>query len=175
LRRLYQRTWKAAFSLVVAEPAAPIAGRVIDARSGATVAGAEITILGQPGSVKTDDEGRFQWPLAPLPPIDVIVVLRDGRVARPIRLTALEDTQQLTLTIDATISQAVTVLGVAPTIDASPAASTTLLTSRYLDLRRSQTLGQAIDVIPGVSTIAEGQSAVPAIRGDGARPDADPR
>jgi len=149
----------------VAEPAAPIAGRVIDARSGATVAGAEITIVGQPGSVKTDDEGRFQWPLAPLPPIDVIVVLRDGRVARPIRLTALEDTQQLTLTIDATISQAVTVLGVAPTIDASPAASTTLLTSRYLDLRRSQTLGQAIDVIPGVSTIAEGQSAVPAIRG----------
>jgi len=154
-----------AFSLVVAEPAAPIAGRVIDARSGATVAGAEITIVGQPGSVKTDDEGRFQWPLAPLPPIDVIVVLRDGRVARPIRLTALEDTQQLTLTIDATISQAVTVLGVAPTIDASPAASTTLLTSRYLDLRRSQTLGQAIAVIPGVSTIAEGQSAVPAIRG----------
>ena len=152
-------------SLLAAEGVTPVSGRVVDARTGAAVAAAEITIVGQPGSVKTDDAGRFQWPIAPLPPIDVIVVLRDGRVARPIRVDALEDAEQLTLTIDATISQVVTVLGVAPTVDASPAASTTLLTSRDLDLRHSQTLSQAIDVVPGVSTIAEGQSAVPAIRG----------
>ena len=67
--------------------------------------------------------------------------------------------------IDATISESVTVLGVAPTIDASPAASTTLLTSRDLELRHPQTLSQALDVVPGVSTISEGQAAVPAIRG----------
>ena len=155
----------AALSLVVGEPVAQVAGRVVDARTGASVAGAEITIVGQPGSVKTDAAGRFQWEIAPLPPIDVIVVLRDGRVSRPIRVTALAGGTDLILTIDATISQAVTVLGVAPTVDASPAASTTLLTSRDLDLRHSQTLSQAIDVVPGVSAIAEGQSAVPAIRG----------
>jgi len=46
-----------------AEPAAPIAGRVIDARSGATVAGAEITIVGQLDrsrpTTKDDFSGRL--------------------------------------------------------------------------------------------------------------------
>ena len=157
----------AAFSLAVAEPATPVAGRIVDARTGTAVAGAEITVVGQPGSVKTDDAGRFQWPIAPLPPIEVVVLLRDGRVARPIRLVTLEGGKDLTLTIDAAVSQVVTVLGVVPTVEAPPAASTTLLTSRDLDLRRSQTLSQAIDVVPGVSAIAEGQSAVPVIRGLG--------
>ena len=57
------------------------------------------------------------------------------------------------------------VTGAAPTIDVSPAASTTLLTSRDLEMRHPSTLSQALDVVPGVSAISEGQAAVPAIRG----------
>ncbi len=71
----------------------------------------------------------FHWPVAPPLPIDVIAVLADGRVAGPIRVTAFGASETLTLAVDAAVSESVTVLGAAPTIDASPAASTTLLTS----------------------------------------------
>lgn len=152
-------------AFVTSEPAAPVDGRVVDARSGAPVAGAEITIVGRRGVVRTDGAGRFRWPVAPLLPADVIAVLADGRVARPIRITAIVPALELTLSIDATESQFVTVLGVAPSIDASPAASTTLLTTGDLEMRHAQTLSQALDVVPGVGTISEGQAAVPAIRG----------
>jgi outer membrane receptor protein involved in Fe transport len=155
----------ATLALVAAEPEGAVRGRVINQLTGLPVAGAEITIAGERGSVRTDDAGRFQWPLSPRPPVDIIVMLRDGRVARPIRLTAFESAKELTLSVDVTMSQVVAVLGAAPSVDVSPAASTTLLTSRDVDLRQPQSLSQAIDVVPGVSTIGEGQSAVPAIRG----------
>ena len=129
------------------------------------IAGAEITIVGRSGSVRTTATGHFHWPVAPPLPIDVIAVLADGRVAGPIRVTALGASETLTLAVDATVSESVTVLGAAPTIDASPGASTSLLTSTDLELRHAQTLSQALDVVPGVSTISEGQAAVPAIRG----------
>ena len=158
-----------AFLLVLAfalpETAAPVDGRVVDARSGAPVAGAEITIVGRRGAVTTDGAGRFRWAIAPLLPADVIAVLADGRVARPIRITAIVPAQELTLSIDAMGSQLVTVVGVAPSIDASPAASTTRLTTADLEMRRAQTVSQALEVVPGVGTISEGQAAVPAIRG----------
>ena len=155
----------AVLSLALSGPATPVGGRVVDARSGTPVAGVEITIVGQRRSVRTDKAGRFMWPITPLLPIEVIAVLPDGRVARPIRLTTLDAGRELTLAIDAAVSQFVTVPGAAPAIDASPAASTTLLTSRDLELRHAQTLSQTLDVVPGVSAISEGQSAVPAIRG----------
>src|SRR5688572_15377907 len=149
----------------MSQPAVPIDGRVVDARSGAPVAGAEITIAGSRGAVTTDADGRFRWAVAPRLPADVIAVLADGRVARPIRLTAIAPAVELTLSIHAAESQFVTVLGVAPSTDASPAASRTLLTAGDLEMRHAQTLSQALDVVPGVSTISEGQAAVPAIRG----------
>ncbi len=145
--------------------APPIDGRLVDARSGAPIAGAEITIVGRSGSVRTDALGRFHWPAAPALPIDVIAVLPDGRVAGPIRVTTLGTSETLTLTVDAAVSETVTVLGAAPTLDAAPGASTSLLTRSDLELRHVQTLSQAVDVVPGVSAISEGQAAVPAIRG----------
>src|SRR5918993_2659468 len=152
-------------AFVMSERAAPVAGRVVDGSSGTPVAGAEITIVGRRGAVRTDRDGRFRWTMAPPLPADVIAVLADGRVARPIRVTAIDPAQELTLSIDPAASQVVTVLGVAPSIDASPAASRTLLTASDLEMRRGQTLSQALDVVPGVGLISEGQAAVPAIRG----------
>ena len=58
--------------------APPIDGRLVDARGGAPVAGAEITIVGRSGSVRTDALGRFQWPAIPPLPIDVIAVWEGG-------------------------------------------------------------------------------------------------
>ena len=153
------------FSIAMSQPSTPVDGRLVDARSGMPIAGAEITIVGQRGSVRTDDAGRFRWPLAPRTPLVVIAVLPDGRVARPIRLSTVDVTRELTLAVDAALSESVVVTGSAPTIDASPAASTTLLTTRDLEMRHPPTLSQALDVVPGVSAISEGQAAVPAIRG----------
>ena len=63
------------------------------------------------------------------------------------------------------LGESVVVSGAAPTIDTSPAAATTLLTSRDVEMRHPATLSQALDVVAGVSAISEGQAAVPAIRG----------
>ncbi len=155
----------AVLSLVLPGTATPVDGRVLDARTGAPIVGAEIAIVGQHGSVRSGEAGRFRWPVAPQMPVDVIVVLPDGRVARPIRLTALDTTKQLTLIVDAVVTELIAVTGAAPTIDAAPGAATTLITGAELQLRHPPTLSQALDTVPGVSSIAEGQAAVPAIRG----------
>lgn len=152
-------------SLAALGSATPIDGRLVDARSGAPIAGAEITIVGQRGSVTTDDDGRFRWPITPTMPAVVIAVLSDGRVARPIRLTGVDLAQMVTLAIDPTVSESVVVVGAAPTIDISPGASATLLTSRDFEMRHPPTLSQALEAVPGISAISEGQGAVPVIRG----------
>ena len=151
--------------LVVPGIATPVDGRVLDARTGAPIIGAEIVIVGQRGFVRSDDAGRFRWPAVPQMPVEVIVVLPDGRVARPIRLTAIDVTKELTLTLDAIVTELVAVTGAAPTIDSSPGAATTLMTAADLRMRHPLTLSQALEAVPGVSLISEGQSAVPAVRG----------
>jgi hypothetical protein len=81
---------------------------VVEARSGAPVAGAEITIVGSRGAVRTDGAGRFQWPIAPLLPGDVIAVLADGRVARPIRITTIAGKESLNLRVEGSIPSRLT-------------------------------------------------------------------
>ncbi len=137
----------------------------MDARTGSAIAGANITIVGQRGSVRTDDAGRFRWPIAPLLPATLVAILPDGRATQPVRLTEIDGLQPLTVTVDTALTELVVVLGAAPGIDAPPAASTTLLTARDLELRHPPTLTQALDGVPGVSAVSEGQGAVPAIRG----------
>ncbi|HET7218596.1 MAG TPA: TonB-dependent receptor, partial [Vicinamibacterales bacterium] len=152
-------------SFVVATQADAIDGRLVDARDGTPIAGAAITIAGQRGSVRTDAEGRFHWPMAPLMPAVVVVELPDGRIARPIALATVDASRELTLPVDAALTESVVVIGSAPAIDAAPAAATSAITARDLEMRHPPTLTQALDVVPGVSAVSESQAAVPAIRG----------
>lgn len=152
-------------SLALSAADAGVSGRAVDARRHVPIQGAEITVVGQRGSVITDKDGRFRWPLAPVLPAEIIVVLRDGHVARPVRIATIDAGRELILAIDAATTQFVTVPGIAPSIDAAPAASTTRLGARELEMRHAPTLSQAIEGIPGVGSISEGQAAVPAIRG----------
>ena len=153
---------------LTASPAAAWGGVVIDARSRAPIVGAVVTVVGYRGAERTDATGHFRW-TAPPPsaPVTIIVILPDGRVARPIRLQTLDPIGDLVLVAEATITETVTIAGVAPTIDSSPGASTTLLPGTDLDLRTPSTLSQALENVPGVSFISEGQGAVPTIRGLG--------
>jgi chaperonin GroEL len=67
--------------------------------------------------------------------------------------------------VDAVVTEVVTVTGAALTIDAAPGASTTLMSATDLQLRHPWTLAEALETVPGVGTISEGQAAVPTVRG----------
>lgn len=154
--------------ILLASPVSALAleGRVIDKRSGTAVANAEVTILGLTGSVKTDADGRFSWKPDPKTPFVLLVILPDGKVARPVEVSTLEAVGVLTVIIEATVTEEVTVAaGVAPGIEAAPGAAMTMVTARDLFIRAPANLMQAIENVPGVSQVSEGQAAVPAVRG----------
>lgn len=146
--------------------AVPFDGRLVDARTGAPVAGAEVTIVGLTGSARSDADGRFTWRPDPRPPFTVLVVLADGRVAKPIYVETADWSAVLTLVVESAVTEEVTVVaGVAPSIDSSPGAGMTLVTGREIQLRSPNNLVQALENVPGVSRTSEGQAAVPTVRG----------
>jgi hemoglobin/transferrin/lactoferrin receptor protein len=162
------RTRIAAFTflgLMMAAPVWALGGRVIDGRSRAPIANAEVTVVGQRGSARTGADGTFQWPLPPVSPMVIVLILPDGRVARPIQLHGVEDVDDVTLVAEAALSEAVEISGTAALVDVSPGASTSLVTAGDVQLRHPATLGQLLENVAGVSAISEGQSATPAIRG----------
>ena len=125
-----------------------------------------MAIVGQRGAVTTDTAGRFRWQTVPSLPADFIVTLPGGQVVPLVRLSELDPAVAITLRVDrSAVSETLSVVGAAPTIDVPPGAATTLLTAADLALRHPATLSQALDVVAGVSAISEGQAAVPAIRG----------
>ena len=157
-----------AFALLAWSSAAPVrafTGLVIDARDNTPVANAEVTVVGQRGSVRTAADGSFRWPLgAPLPLI-FVVILQNGIVCRPIHVTAFSEASRVTLIVEPAMAASMEVTGAAPAIDVAPGASTSLVTAADVTLRHPSTLGGVLENIPGVSLISEGQSATPAIRG----------
>jgi len=150
-------------SLSAAQAREPFSGRVIDEKTKAAVAGAIVTIGGVPGSVKTDTEGRFTFEPSPAPPFQIIVVLASGHVARPVLVTDIGT--PATIPVNALADESVTVVGAAPSIDASPGAATTLLSSLQIASRSPENLMQALETVPGISQVSEGHASVPAIRG----------
>ena len=149
----------------VASSAEALDGKLVD-KSGAPVVGATISVVGLAGSATTDSEGRFSWKPDPQPPFTIIVILNGGRVAKPVVIEKIETGTMLSLTIDAAISEELTVAaGVAPSIETTPGNATTLVSSRDIGLRMPANLLQAIEQVPGVSQVSEGHAAVPAVRG----------
>ncbi len=152
------------FVLAAAAPALATEGRVTDKRTGAPVVGAEVTVVGLPGSFRTGAKGEFSIKPDPKPPFVILVVLADGRVAKPIEI--LKASARLDLTIEAAVSEEVTVAaGVAPSIEATRGAAMTMLSRNDLSQRGVANLVHALENVPGVNQVAEGQAAVPAVRG----------
>jgi hemoglobin/transferrin/lactoferrin receptor protein len=117
-----------------------------------------------PGTAKTDADGRFTWPAAPAPPVQIIVVLPGGQVARPVEISAYT-ADGVTVPVDALADESVTVIGAAPSISAAPASATTLLSATQISRRTPENLMQALETVPGVNAVSEGHASVPAIRG----------
>lgn len=153
-------------SVVSAEAASAFKGLLIHKDDRTPIAGAEVMIVGLTGSVKTDADGRFTWNPNPAPPFEVLVILPGGRVTRPTLVTTHDWSAVLTIEIEALLNEAVTVTaGVAPSIDAAAGAGMTMLTARDIAMRSPANLNQALENVPGVNQVSEGQAAVPAVRG----------
>ena len=152
--------------LAATAPVFALEGRVIDKATGNPIAGAEVSILGRPGTTLTDAEGRFVWLPDPTPPFEVLVVLRGERYTKPVLIDALPEEGPLDVSVEALVSEAVTVTaGAAPDIQTTPGNGATLLTRADLDIRQPVNLMQALENVPGVSQVSEGHASVPAVRG----------
>ncbi|MGH3117386.1 MAG: carboxypeptidase-like regulatory domain-containing protein, partial [Gaiellales bacterium] len=141
-------------TLLLLAPAHAIAleGRVVDDRSGAPIANAEVSILGLTGVVRTDKEGRFVWTPDPVPPFEVLVVLPGGRVLKPVLIEWVDGSSPLEVRVAPLVEESVTVSGSAPGIEATPASGTAMLSHRELELRQPTSLVQALENVAGVST-----------------------
>ncbi len=149
--------------LAIATSAAAFEGRIVDMR-GQPIAGAEVTILGRTGESRTDSDGRFRWTPDPPPPFEVLVVAPGGVYMKPVLVERLPS-GVLELTVSPLVNEFVTVSGSAASIEAAPAAGTATLTSTEIQSRTPANLVQALENVPGVNQVSEGQAAVPAVRG----------
>lgn len=141
-------------------------GTVVDARTRAPIAGAEVTVVGVRGTERTDPGGHFAWPsLQAGALVTVVVILPDGRVARPVHLRIPDAAGATVLAPEPAVAESVTIHGVAPTIDRSDGAATIFLPGPDVRLRAPSTLVEALENVPGVGGISEGRGVVPAIRG----------
>jgi outer membrane receptor protein involved in Fe transport len=145
-------------------PAFALDGKLV--RNGQPVADAEVSILGESGVARSRADGTFHLPGSPRPPFEVLVTLPGGIQARPIITTALPDSGSLLLEVQVEFEESVTVTaGSASHISSTPAAGTTLVSSRDLQVRAPAILAQALENVAGVSVVSEGHAAVPAVRG----------
>lgn len=161
------RLWLVALLVVClhAVPALAMEGKVVHRDTGMAIANAEVSILGRPGVVQTDSDGDFVWKPDPAPPFEILVIMPGGRYMKPVLVEKLPSDGPLVLEVAPLIEEAVTVAGSAPRIDTAPAAGTTLLTSREIQVRQPANLTDLLENVAGVSTVSEGHAAVPAVRG----------
>ena len=140
-------------------------GRVVLKEGARPAVDAEVSVLGRPGHVLTDGDGRFRLVPSPRAPFEVLVVLPGGRYTRPVRFETLPE-GTLTVEVEAILEESVTVTaGSAPSIEGTPASGITLLQARELEGRLPVNLAQALENVAGTSTVSEGQAAAPAVRG----------
>ena len=141
-------------------------GRVIDERTGKPIPNAEVTILGRPGVVYTDADGRFNWKPDPAPPFEVLVILPGERFTKPVLIEQMPASGPIEVRISPLVDETVTVTaGAAPDIEATLGSSTSLLRAQEIINRQPANLTQALEGLAGVSSVSEGQAAVPAVRG----------
>jgi len=129
---------------------------------GKAVAGAQISVVQQSGSARTDAEGNFSFVPDPQLPATLIVVGSRGEIFPPIYLQELAPE----LRIEPAYRETVTVTtGVAPNIEGTPAAAPVVVGSEEIEQRKPSHVVEAIATTPGISIRGEGPPAVPVVRG----------
>ena len=126
------------------------------------MAGAQISIVQQSGSARTEADGTFTITPDPRLPATLIVVGSRGEIFPPIYLQSFA----AELRIEPAYRETVTVTtGVAPNIEGTPAAAPVVVGSEEIEQRKPAHVAEAIATTPGVSIRGEGPPAVPVVRG----------
>lgn len=155
----------AGLALLAASPAAASEGQLIHKQTRQPVAGASVAIAGVAGIARTGADGRFTWPSPPRPPLVVIVLLPDGRLAKSVHIDAVPALSPLVIEVEPATEDVVVIAGAPPGVDAPPGVAATVMSWREISRRLPANLMQAMENVAGVSAVAEGQGAVPAVRG----------
>lgn len=135
--------------------------RLVDS-AGKPVAGAQVSVVGQSGAVRTGSDGRFTITPDPRFPALLLVIAGDGIIYPPVRLESAADEIRL----DDAFRETITVTsGVAPNIEAPPAAAPVVIGLEELEQRKPAHLVEALASTPGVVVRGEGPPAVPVVRG----------
>ena len=134
---------------------------------GRPAADSHVSVPGLAGSARTDARGRFSFAGGSVP-FTVIVVGPRGEIYPAVTVTALPASGPLTIQLEPGLRESVTVSsGVAPNIEAPPAAATSVIGREELEERRPEHLVEALARTPGVQIRGEGPPAVPVVRGLG--------
>src|SRR5262245_22265758 len=158
--------WAFVSNLLGAASGEAFEARVVHKASGDPVSGAEVSVLTTNITQITSHDGRFTWEPTPVVPFEVLVVLPGGRYMRPFTVTAIPADGPVVIEIEPIAEESVIVTaGAAPTIEATPANGTTIVPKADIESRQPFNLTQAVENVAGVSSVSEGQAAVPAIRG----------
>lgn len=126
------------------------------------MAGAQISVVQQSGSSRTDAEGRFTIAPDPRLPATLIIIGSRGEIYPPIYLERaagelrIEPAYRETLTVST---------GAAPNIEGTPAAAPGVVGAEEIEQRKPAHVVEAIATTPGVSIRGEGAAAVPVVRG----------
>ena len=135
---------------------------------GSPAAGYRVSVVGQSISATTNAEGRFRIVPTPATPFRLVTSGPAGEVSPPIEVDTLPASGPLELTIPSAFKDSITVAaGVAPNIEAPPAAATVVLGQENLEQRRPARLAEALEGVAGISRTDETTTAVPVIRGLG--------
>ena len=148
-------------SVLLTLPLFAFESRLVDS-SGRAVVDAQVSVVGQTGSVRTNSEGRFTILPDPKLPATLIVIGSRGEIFPPIHLESLPTEVRL----DAAFRESVTVAsGAAPNIEDTPAAAPVVVGAEEIEQRKPAHIAEAIATIPGVALRGEGPPAVPVVRG----------
>jgi len=145
--------------------AAALTVRLLGA-DGHPLAGARVRLLDVPGMAVADARGEATLLPDPQPPFTLLVTRSDGVALRPVEVAALPGAEVLELHLEASFTEAVTVLSTsAPDLEVPPAGAFTLLGGGDLGERTPPTLAAALEAVPGTGANGNGLAAVPALRG----------
>ena len=134
---------------------------------GSPATGYQVSVVGRSASFPVAEEGRFRIFPDPAPPFRLVAVSPSGEVSPPFDVHEIPD-GILQMTLQAAFRESVTVAsGVAPGIDAPPAAATVTIGLEDLEQRRPYRLFDALEGVAGVSRTDETATGVPVIRGLG--------
>lgn len=146
---------------LLAPPVLAFDSRLVDA-SGKPVAGAQVSVVGQTGSVRTGAGGEFSIVPDPRLPATLIVIGSRGEIFPPIHL----DTLAGEIRLEPAFRESVTVTSaVTPNIEATPGSAPVVVGAEELEQRKPAHIAEAIATTPGVALRGEGPPAVPVVRG----------